>query len=118
MSRLIRLAIAFIVVAVLVPVAFTQPAQGADASGFTTLSPVNAIVGSPIALGGTRGVDPDGAGPLVAPGWAPGEAVTIWMAGSNGEKDWTIPIDPGSIMATAVADANGSWGASFILPDR
>ncbi|MBI4332464.1 MAG: hypothetical protein HY673_14430 [Chloroflexi bacterium] len=109
MNRLIRVLIALVAVAGGGVTIFTPPARAADAGVYTMLAPLNALVGRPVGLSGTRSY---------GQGWSPGEPITIWLAGSNGQKDWTVPADAGSAVAMAVADANGNWGASFIMPDR
>ncbi|MBI4332557.1 MAG: family 16 glycosylhydrolase [Chloroflexi bacterium] len=85
---------------------FTPPPGPVDLSVTTTISSQTTIVGATIAVG--NGTVP----------WAPDEAVTAYLASTNGQRDWTTPSIAGSAVATTVADGLGNWSASFIMPDR
>lgn len=93
-----------LVVALSVPI-FAPKAAASDLGANTTISPLTVTVGRPVALNGTGG-------------WDPGEAITVWLARTAGEKDWATPRPTGDNVAMTTANSTGRWGVSFDMPDR
>ena len=108
MSKILRLMLALVMVVGLVGVL----AVPASAAAFTTASMSASGAGSPTNVGTTISVSGGGAVPGAS------KPITVYLAGSPGAKTWVTPLEDGDIVATATSDNTGSWGTSFIVPER
>jgi len=108
MSRLLRLTVALLLVSGLSDIAVAP----ASAAAFTSVSMSARGTSSPTTVGSTVSIA--GGGPV--PGAA--KPITVYLAKTPGAKTWVTPLEDGDIVATTTSNNFGSWGTSFVVPER
>ncbi len=108
MDKVLRIAM----VVAMVVVFFGNMTMPASAAAFTAASMSASGVGMPTNVGSTVMVSGGG----MVPGAA--KPITVYLAKSPGAKVWVTPSEDGDIVATTTSDNTGSWGTSFVVPER